>query len=383
MSHKRGMDGEWMPQRGSLVAECTRVMCLRIEAGEWKDHLPGERRLADLLQVGRDTVRLTLAELEHEGWLEPAVAGKRRRVAVGCRQSAAGEAKRLSIGMLSPHRLERLSQPMLLEVDHIRRALADKGGSFEVYAPGWFESTRPGSRMADFLAGERRAAWILHRSSRPMQQWFAEAKVPCLVRGTPYEGIPLPFLDIDWQATARHAAGMLWRLGHRRIGIVTPPDRLRGVEAAVKGAGEINEGDFVVVEVPENGTTTGIERVFLRTMRLRNRPTALITTRARQVATLFGCAARAGLRVPEDLSFVSLAREPFLDYLVPEVSGYLSDPAMVAKQVIRRLEQLVAGNISPGGNPWMVPKLVKGGSLAAPGDGADDLGEAANRRRQR
>ncbi|MCH7227699.1 substrate-binding domain-containing protein [Haloferula sp. A504] len=360
------MEGVWMPQRGSLVAECVRVMRLRIEAGEWSNFLPGERRLAELLQVGRDTVRLTLAELEHEGLLAPAEAGKRRRVAGGRRKSPVGVAKSLRIGMLSPQRLERLSQPMLLEVDHIRRALAEKGGSFEVFAPGWYESNQPGRRLDGFIEGERRGAWILHRSSGPVQRWFADHRMPCLVRGTPYEGVSLPFLDIDWQATARHAAGMLWRMGHRKIGVMTPPDRLRGVEAALKGARETGEEAFEVMELAENGTTAGIERLFVRAMRLKEPPTALIATRARQVATLFGCAARAGLRVPEDLSLVSLAREPFLEYLVPEVTGYLSDPAVVAKQVVRRLEQLVAGNANPGGNPWLVPEVVKGGSVAPP-----------------
>ncbi len=355
-----------MPQRGSLVAECLRVMCLRIEAGEWSEYLPGERRLAELLQVGRDTVRLTLSELEHEGWLEPAEAGKRRRISSERQRSDHAVLKSLRIGMLSPQRLERLSQPMLLEVDHVRRALADKGGSFEIFAPGWYESKQPGPRLADFIEGERRVAWILHRSSRPVQRWFAENRVPCLVRGTPYEGIPLPFLDIDWRATARHAAGILWRLGHRKVGVLTPPDRLRGVESAVKGAGEIHEEGFEVIELAENGTVGGLQRVFDRAMALKHPPTALIATRARQVATLFGCATRAGLRVPEDLSFISLAREPFLEYLLPEVTGYRSDPAVVAKQVVRRLEQLVAGNIAPGGNPWLVPDGVKGGSVAKP-----------------
>lgn len=368
-SHTDGMNQAWMPMRGSLVAECARVLRLRIEAGEWIDCLPGERRLAEILQVGRDTVRLTLAEMEQQGWLEPVATGKKRRIAAKRKVSGNGVATSLRLGMLSPQRLERLNQPMLLEVDQVRRSLADKGGSFEVYAPGWYESKQPAKRLQEFIESERRVAWILYRSSVAVQRWFAESGIPCLVRGTPYEGIPLPFLDVDWQATARHAAGMLWRQGHRRVGILTPPDYLRGVEAAVKGAQETGEAGFEVIELAENGSAAGIERIFTRAMRLTPRPTALIATRSRQVATLFGCAARAGLRVPDDLSVVSLAREPFLEHLLPEVTGYRTDPAVVAKQVVRRIEQLTAGNLNPGGNPWIVPDMVKGGSVAPPAKG--------------
>ena len=361
------MAKEMMPQRGSLVAECVRVMRMRIEAGEWRDFLPGERRLAEVLQVGRDTIRLMLLELEAEGWIEPPQAGCRRRLTAEHRRQEGSLARGLSIGMLSPQRLERLNQPMLLEVDHIRRALAEKGGSFEVFSPGWFESKKPGRRLAELIEGERRAAWILHRSTRTVQRWFENNRVPSLVRGTPHEDVTLPFLDVDWQATARHAAGLLWRLGHRRVAILTPPDRLRGVEAAVRGAAEIREPGFQVIELAENGTAGGIERIFNRALGLKDPPTAFIALRPRQVASLLGCAAKAGLRVPDHVSLVSLAREQFLEFLVPEVTGYRSDPAVVARQVVRRLEQMVSGNVSPGGNPWLVTEVVKGGSVGAPG----------------
>ena len=357
------MTDPWMPERGSLVAECVRVMRLRIEAGEWADVLPGERRLAELLQVGRDTIRLTLAELENGGWILPAAAGSRRRVSEKGTAGGNTRPRELRIGMLSTQRLERLSQPMLLEVDHIRRALGERGGSFEVFAPSWYESKQPAGRLAELVKRERCTAWILLRSSAQVQRWFADERLPCLVRGTPHEGMDLPFLDVDWQATARHAAGLLWRMGHRRVAVITPPDRLRGVDAAVRGAQELDEEGFTAMEMAENGTVPGLMRVFQRAMALAEPPTAMIATRARQVATLLGCAARAGLRVPEDLSVISLAREPFLEFLVPEVTGYRSDAAMVAKQVIRRLEQIVAGNVSPSGNPWLVPEVVKGESV--------------------
>ncbi len=360
------MENDLIPQRGSLLAECVRVMRLRIEAGEWSRFLPGERRLAELLHVGRDTVRLTLAELEHDGWLEPAKAGRRRQVVKLGTRPTIRSTKHLRVGMLSPQRLERQNLTMLLEVDKIRHIVAEKGGSFELYSPGWYESQQPDARLSELIDAERRTVWILHRSTPQVQKWFESNRLPCLVRGTPSEGISLPFLDVDWKATARHAAGMLWRLGHRRIGILTPLDRLVGVNAAIDGAQQITEDGFKVVVMQENGTAGGVERIFTRTMGLLDPPTALIATRARQVITLFGCAARRGMRVPEDLSLVSLVREPYLEYMIPEVTGYLSKPTVLAKQVVRRLEQLAVGNITPAGNPWLVPEAAKGASVAPP-----------------
>jgi hypothetical protein len=336
----------------------------RISGGEWTEFLPGERRLAEILQVGRDTIRLTLGELEASGWVEVSAQGRRRRIAsgkAGRRQSS----KMLKIGMLSAHRLERLSQSMLLEVDYIRRAVTGRGGSFEYFAPGWYESKKPAKRLGEFIEAERCTAWLLLRSSSEVQHWFEENRVPCLVRGYPQEGVDLPFLDVNWEATARHAAGMLWRKGHRRVGIVLPPDRFRGVEAAIRGVSELGEEGFEVIPLRENGTVEGLMAMLATAMRLMKPPTAMVATRPRQVPTLLGGAASLGIRVPEDLSVVSLSREPYLDYSVPEVSGYRVDHEAVAKQVVRRIEQLIAGNPNPGASPWIEPDVIKGGSVGA------------------
>lgn len=361
------MDPLLLPSRGSLVAECVRVIRLRIGAGEWSGMLPGERRLAEVLQVGRDTVRATLAELEAEGWLEPAEAGKRRRIVASRIGPRSEEPRMLKVGLLAPATLERMPQPLLLEIDHIRSALAAKGGSLEWFAPGWFDHKHPAKRLAELVEEERCPAWILVRSGAAIQRWFEERRLHCLVRGYPHPGITLPHLDVDWEATARHAAGQLWRLGHRRVGIMIPPDRLGGVAAAVAGACSLREDGFEVLELQESGSVEGMIRMFNRALQLKQPPSALIATRTRQVATVLGCAARAGLRVPEQLSLISLAREPFLEQLVPEITGYRIDAAAVARQVVRRLEQLMAGNSSPGSSPWLTPEVVKGASVAPRG----------------
>src|SRR6478735_3813640 len=71
-----------MPIRGNLVEECVRVIRLRLSEGEWSGGLPGERTMAQILQVGRDTVRLALQRLEYEKVLLPAQAGSKRTVLI-------------------------------------------------------------------------------------------------------------------------------------------------------------------------------------------------------------------------------------------------------------------------------------------------------------
>lgn len=357
------MENAPIPVRGSLVEECVRVIRLRLDGGEWSKGFPGERTLAEKLDVGRDTIRLALDRLEQERVLSPARAGRKRIVLQRSGDGVGKPSKALRIGVLSPRRLEELPQPTLFEIDHLRRSLGQNGGSLDLFAPGWFENSNPTRHLAKMVEDEPCNAWVLFRTGEKIQQWFAKSGIPCLVRGYPFSENLLPHLDVNWEATARHAAGRLWRHGHRRVGILMPPDRLRGVEAAIKGASELGEPDFTVLPMRENGTVEDIGRVLARSLQMRNPPTAIITTRTRQVATTLTWLGSRGIKVPTDFGLISLAHEPYMDYLVPEISGYRLDPEAVSKQVIRLVKSLIAGNPGAGRNPWIMPRVVTGGSI--------------------
>lgn len=327
------------------------------------DVLPGERALAKALEVGRDTVRLALQILEREGVLNPSQPGSKRSIRITPSPQQVAEKTAFRIGILSSRPLEHLTQPMLFEVDHLRRALAARGDTLDLFAPSWFRQRNPAKRLAQLVSDEPCDAWILLRSGTELQQWFVKSKTPCLVRGYPHPGIDLPHLDLDWEATARHAAGRLWRLGHRTVGIFSPMDALAGVRAAMKGATELGEPGFQAIEIPENGTSEGIALMLSRVLSLREPPTALITTRARQFATTLTWLASRGIRVPQQISLISLAHEPFLDHLLPTVSGYKTDPEAVSKQVLRRIESILLGSSNRRTSSWLTPETVKGASI--------------------
>lgn len=353
-----------MPQRSSLVAECIRVIEARIAAGEWPDRLPGERALAGVLQVGRDTVRTALEQLEAAGRIGRAAAGRRRSVLKGGGRSGPKRPPVLRVGMLSPLRLERLRQPVLFEVDVLREALQRRGGSLNVFAPEWYGRANPEARLAELTRAEPCVAWILYRSSSAVQRWFEHSGVRCLIRGYPHEGVGLPHFDVDWGAAARHAAGLLWRHGHRRVGVLIPPDRLPGVTAVYQAVASLGEEPFEAVEIAEDGSCHGLAAALERALRRPSPPTALLATRPRQIATALTWLGSRGVVVPRDVSLVSLAHEPFLDHLVPRITHYHAAPERLARRVARLLETIVAGQ-HPGGSPWMMPELVAGESVAA------------------
>lgn len=310
---------------------------------------------------------MALQQLEREGLLAPADVGNRRKILVlpHSRPTQRSARPAIKVGLLAHRPLERLPQTMLLEIDRIRDALAETGGSIQVYAPGWYLQKNPGKRLEEFIKEENCNAWILLRSPEAVQEWFMKRGLPGLIRGYPFPGIDLPHLDVDWFATARHAAGHLWRLGHHRVVLLRPEDPLKGVDAAVAGIQSLGEPDFEAEIVVEDGTPFGLSRALTRALQHDRIPTAVVATRARQAATVLTWLATQGIRVPHHLSLMSLAWEPFLDYLVPEISGYRVAPEVVAKLMVRRVELLAAGNPNPGGNVWITPELIKGESAGA------------------
>jgi DNA-binding LacI/PurR family transcriptional regulator len=365
------MDPQPMPFRRSLSAECARVIGERIRSGEWQERLPGERRLAELLQVGRDTIRQALIELERSSVIAGTASGSRRQIlrSVGdvAREGVAGrQGQAFRIGMLSTHRLEQLPQSMLFEVDQIRTALAAKGGMLRVFAPAWYDHRRIGSRLAQLVAEEACSAWILHRSSPEVQRWFESARVPCLVRGYPQPGVALPFLDVDWKATAHHAAAYLWRLGHQRVAVIAPEEALGGVAAAVQGIMDFPGEGYRASLITEDGSVDGLIHSLQKSLGSGPAPTAIIATRPRQAATALSWLVGRGVRVPAHVSLITLADELFLDYLVPRITSYRIDPESTARIVVRRLESLATGGRGGGTNPWLDPSFEKGASTAPP-----------------
>ena len=55
-----------LPQRQSLVAQTVAFLHGQIDRGEWREWLPSERALCELLQVSRHTLRAGLAQVQKE-----------------------------------------------------------------------------------------------------------------------------------------------------------------------------------------------------------------------------------------------------------------------------------------------------------------------------
>lgn len=105
-------------------------------------------------------------------------------------------------------------------------------------------------------------------------------------------------------------------------------------------------------------------RAMERILKHQDPPTALVAIRPRQVATALSWLGACRIRVPRDLSLISLGYDPFLKHFYPEISGYRTDPKAVANRLIRRLEHLNSSSRRDQSGSWIEPQVVTGDSLA-------------------
>ena len=340
---------ETLPKRTSLVTETANTLKEWIRTGLLREVLPGELLLKSRLGVGRDTLRLALKTLTDEGWLMPAIKGRPRLVKSDRSPAAESENHELlPVTFLSPNAIE--ARVTLLEMEDTQLRLTEQGRGLRFIAPGIFHLKHPERQLDRLVAANPSAAWVLYLTSEPIQRWFQDHRVPALIYGSPFPGIELPFVVFDWGSAAFHAGIQLVRQGHRTIGLMEYHERFPGVIAEESGIQQAlnsvgSDGRLVVFK--DNRTPASMARSLETAFSLQNRPTALVLTYTAQLLTCYSWLVSRGIRVPTDISLVSLANDSWFGDLYPPVCYYQPDAKFTSRSIAQRVIELVeAGRVT-------------------------------------
>jgi LacI family transcriptional regulator len=354
-----------IPQRLSLVSQTVAYLKDEIGKGSWGEWLPGERALGESLQVSRNTLRSALAQLKREQVIRSMHGAGNRILGRTGRKRARPQSR--DVAFLSPVPIEQLRPMQALWIDEVRAMLSERGCRLHVFHGRQYFRTNPGPALQKLVQQNPHGCWVLVLSNERTQRWFEKNRVPCVVAGSVYPGIDLPFRDIDHHAMCRHAVGVLLAAGHRKLALVIQKSRRAGDLASeagfLEGVKRSPHTDTDGVICPHDATVSGICNALRRLMEQRPAPTALLVANPNHYLTVMSRLAQLGRRVPEDISVISRDEDPCLAYLLPTPARYVSSPHTLAKALLRPVIELLEGGAITSRTVPIMPDFIRGDSL--------------------
>jgi DNA-binding LacI/PurR family transcriptional regulator len=356
------------PKYATLSRQVALGLAEQIRSGAFSGGLPGERWLATSLQVSRRTVRAALALLRREKLLQT-IPGQETRVLQFPTPREEFRALR-AIGLILPDPVDQLEPYSTVFFDFLRALLYENGYRLETHVGHSFFSTRPGAALVNLVARFPCDAWILAFSTRACQAWFHARRIPTVIVGTAHEGLALPYVDVDYQATARHAAQFFLGKGHRRLALIINEKNRAGDRLTEQGfleGVEKSAGTGATAQVFRHaGTMDSLRRMTDRILGLAQCPTALLIANPYHYMGIAGLLAERGLKVSRDLSLLCRDDDFCLRYLPVEPSRYLCRPEKRARAIF----STVMWALRPGADRdeprhvLLLPELVEGASVA-------------------
>lgn len=350
----------------SLASQVAHRIGKEISRNTWVDWLPGERAIAEALQVSRKTVRKALSVLQREGAIRTAHGLGHQILAPKPDRKPASPT--LTVGLIAPESLEQLRPFTALWVDALRSLLIQKGIRLATFTGHRYFTQRPEKALARLVTQNPQTCWVLAHSNERVQQWYQDKNVPCVIAGSSHHGLALPSVDLDYFAVCRHAVGAMLRNGHRHVGLLTKSSQRAGdleSEAGfAAGARQPNYGAVTPHFIRHDGTVPGVNRMLARMFDLPTPPTALLINNSAYYLTTVTFLAQRCLRVPQDVSLISRDDETFLSYLNPAPARYWCSPRTFAKRLMQPLMLKLRGEKLGHTSFRIEPKYVPGSSLA-------------------
>ena len=345
------------------VAEVVRAEILR---GAWLDWIPSERSLSRTLHVSRNTCSNALQALCREGLIE-VVVGRGLRITRRLARQADDAAASRSVGILLPDAINRLRPAVSLFVDELKDELFDSGTRTQLHCSAAFYNAHPAGALKRLVEQNHHDCWILLFSRKPLQSWFAEQKLPCVVSGSTHPGIRLPSVDWDNRATCRHAAGTLIGLGHRRLAFFNRASRAGGDLESEQGFKEACQqtrslgvvGSVVYHEDERESVVRLVDNLFS----CAQPPTGILVANSHCYLSVGSALARRGLRIPQDISLISRDDDFFLGYIEPDPARYLADPSIWVHKIMHALRRLLEGREAKLQPIRIMPRFISGHSL--------------------
>ena len=352
-----------IPQRQRELAAILRK---DIAAGKYRPgtFLPAERKLCDMLNTSRGTLRSTLRVLHRQGLVR---INRGRGVYVVNAEARKGLSR---FAVRSP-----TLQELWTGFEGVGLFIGICKGAAQRHAEAIVSYLEPEEVTSNIIAryGAGEIQGIIHPECSDYRAFIAPLKkagVPYVVANLEYD-IPALATRMDFRAVGRQAARHLVELGHRRIGILAGPRKLFLYKEMLAGfRGGLAEDEIYL----ENRWTIDVQSVAEESLKTAlallgrsDRPTALFASRDVRAMGIYQACRELGLKIPEDLSVIS-----YDDLTWPESRHFglttIAEPVeRMGAEAVEVLEEWVVAGEPPEDRVFEGELIVRS-STAAPAD---------------
>jgi len=347
----------WKKTLEEQVAESLRNL---IQKKAFEKYLPTERTLGETLDVSRPVLRRALHRLHDEGLV---------RVVRGHPAQILNAPPRKTGAVSSPRVVMLCSQPpwilgkcFLMIVNEARRKLHERGYGFEEVMDLRLQYKRPEKVLTQVVQHHAADYWILYSLTYPVLNWFQQKGIPAVVMGSTFEGIKLPSVDDDLHAITRHAVGMFLGLGHRRIACFARQFGAAGEIEAERGIKEACQTapDVIFRRILHSGDPDQIRFQLRALFSKPSKPTAILVTNGMDALVIETYLLACQIKIPAEVSLISLSSEDFLSCITPLPAQYKIDPPKHARWGC----SLIQNPLVRGGRVRLLPAFFRGKTLS-------------------
>lgn len=305
-----------------------------IRAGRWRERLPSERVMALEYNVSRRVIRETLQLLSRAGLVR--LAAGQQGVVLPPR-SPQPSAYPLRIAVLSPLPWEETNAEVLRALQVFQTKLQRLGIQVNYcHDPSCYRNS---AVLVRRMSDPGRDAWVVIRSTLPMQETFLQTKSPVVIFGTSPRDVGLPCVDADYHAAAAHAVGQFHRRGMRRLFLINAASRGGGtveVESGFrKACSRFAHADGTVLRYDEEAHEE-IPRAVEQMLRIsKGERFGVLAPRSGPGLLVLSHLLRLAVAVPEQACFLTCNWTSLFEYMRPTVAGYRMDYQQMGNRLAR------------------------------------------------
>ncbi len=311
-------------EKDSRVLQAEIALRRNLRAGSWEKFMPGIRTLANSFGVSPATMVKAVERVKADGWISNEGARCRFTIHRDVILKSKGKEQVLRTLLLvapkSGHsEAARGTSQILL---YLWEMLAPHGWSIRFHLDDYASGKRRQKQWDDLVEMEKPQAVLAVLGTPAMAAWAHDAKIPIFFCGGALEDFPVPIAGISTVLMLEEALDHLIALGHHKI---TLPlcQRAKSFTTSLKKSMshrliQANYDFISELNTPTtDGNTPAAFRLCLDRAFAAGPPTAIICVEWREFIATLCYLTEKGLRVPQDISLVSLSFDHTVDWLSP------------------------------------------------------------------